>query len=787
MYRNGMNAILGDEMGLGKTLQTLSLLAYIKENDLEADPHIVICPLSVIAAWASEAAHWVPSLKVVRFHGTQAERERLKEMIKRGHEFDLFITTYESYKAEHKWMKTRRWDYCILDEGHRVKNAQSETTMALSGLGCAFRLILTGTPVHNNLVELWALLHWLYPTIFTVATEGLFQDAFDMTHGKYDVKHLESAQKLLEVIMIRRTKDAVELSVPPRVEMTVFIPFTEAQRYWTYKLLTRLSAADMREIFNTSLKTEDGDESQVNDTRKHFNVVNRIVLISIKEYARLMNLLIQLRMCCDHPYTILGAQPEPYELGEHIVNASSKMMVVDKLLKDVIPKGERVLIFSQWVSVLDLLEDFMQLRKYRFARLDGSTTRPRRALDIRLFQQEQSPYDVYLISTKAGGLGINLTKATHVVMFDGDWNPQNDLQAIARAHRIGQTKTVNVYRLICRGSAEDQMLDRIRRKLFLSVKLMSNGGPSADNNAAGMKKGELLSILRNGSSALEDQAAGMDFQQFKAASISDILLQSRRNQNAREAKLKKELDGENMDAGMEADVAEEEGRLLDGVAAVRCRLFEGRELTPRAIKSLAEQPPSSKKRARANRLVLVNGIETIVVSPSVITSMPPKAQKAPEFEHEEWCIYCQDGGELYTCATCPRVFHSACHGVPDDVAARSSRLQCPQHNCAVCYRSTANAGGMLFRCATCSHAFCEDCLPEGELDAIGDTIPQLAGLGYTNQSLAFYIRCNDCKVDPVIKYDEYENKYWEEEEEEEVAKKEEDEDGVVKVEDVDSD
>lgn len=194
----------------------------------------------------------------------------------------------------------------------------------------------------------------------------------------------------------------------------------------------------------------------------------------------------QLRKCCNHPYLLPNAEVEPFEVAEHIVAASSKLVLLDKLLSEIVPKGEKVLIFSGFTRMLDILEDFMQLRGHKCewrqassmsclfitstsdARLDGSTSRPRRALDIKLFQQKNSPYQCYLISARAGGLGINLTAATTVVLFDQDWNPQVDIQAISRAHRIGQTKTVQVYRLVCQDSVEEQALTRLRKKLYLS-------------------------------------------------------------------------------------------------------------------------------------------------------------------------------------------------------------------------------------------------------------------------------------------------------------------------------
>lgn len=175
---------------------------------------------------------------------------------------------------------------------------------------------------------------------------------------------------------------------------------------------------------------------------------------------------------CDHPYLLPNSEPDgDLTIDEHLVAASAKLVALDKLLADVIPKGERVLVFSGYTRMLDILEDFCALRSYKYARLDGSTSRPRRALDIRLFQQADSPYELYLISTRAGGLGINLTAATTVVLFDQDWNPQVDIQAIARAHRIGQTKTVKVYRLVTQGSVEEQAMTRLRKKLYLSCVL----------------------------------------------------------------------------------------------------------------------------------------------------------------------------------------------------------------------------------------------------------------------------------------------------------------------------
>ncbi|EMD31265.1 hypothetical protein CERSUDRAFT_145421 [Gelatoporia subvermispora B] len=724
MYNNGMNCILGDEMGLGKTLQTLSLFAYVHEHSKGShDPHLVICPLSVLPSWLSEAARWVPGLRTLRFHGQHSERARLKEGVRSGEiQFDICVTTYEAYVAEDSWFKAHRWTYCVLDEGHRIKNADTTVATKLQGLGSLFRLLLTGTPVQNNLVELWGLLHWLYPAVFTGASAARFRSAFDLGRGAYDLRLIKAAEALLATLMLRRTKAVVEASVPPREETTVWVPMTEAQRFWTYRLLTRMDAVDLESIFE-----------------KH-------------EWKKLMNLLMQLRKVCDHPYLLKDVGPEPFSLGEHIVASSSKLILLDKLLTDLLPKGERVLIFSL-NSMLDLLEDFMALRRIRYARLDGSTTRPRRALDIRLVRLRfpEEPYDVFLISTKAGGLGINLTKASTVIMFDSDWNPQNDLQAIARAHRIGQTKTVKVYRLICRGSVEDQMLDRIRRKLFLSVKVMcSDSAPGNDEKNSQLKMGELMDILRKGSSALSGVDNGLNLARFLNAPIAEILDESRDRDESRSAAVKQREGGSLGDADQKLvdDAEAEERKLLMGVAQVQSRLFEGKVINREAKNSeIAEEWRQLQKRSRTDRIIRVDGMEMIAdyMGPEVssVASKPVVKRQRKKFESEDWCIHCRDGGELVLCSSCPRVFHVRCNGLTKADLKRP-QLMCPQHNCVSCDRSTTDAGGMLYRCQTCPQAFCEDCLSPGDLDAVGETLPEFLLLGYGETASAYYIRCHDC-------------------------------------------
>ncbi|KAF5382406.1 hypothetical protein D9757_009814 [Collybiopsis confluens] len=440
---------------------------------------------------------------------------------------------------------------------------------------------------------------------------------------------------------------------------------------------------------------------------------------------------------------------------------------------------------TQWTRMLNVLEDMMCLRGIYYVRLDGSTPRARRSLDIELFQHEKS--------------SINLTKASTVIMADSDWNPQNDLQAIACAHRIGQTKTVKVYRLICGGSVEDQMLDRLRRKLFLSVKTMgadhlSSSGASAD---PAMGTSVLLDILRKGSSALMTDDY-MDLTKFIQAPISEILAMSKAREEARDVKLERTLSdgGVSGDSGSDArtrdllkEAEEEERRLLSGVARVSCRLFEGRMLErggvskagisgkKAEIRDIKEEWMNLRKRvSKEKKTVIVDGM-TFIMDPeedaASRTKRGPDKSKAvkEEKEWQELCIVCEDGGTVFMCNHCPRgkatiiaciakeilsnddiAFQASCRGLSHSEALKSTFLSCDQHAC----RGTTDAGGMLYRdydglfvgatitrCRTCPQAYCEDCLPE-PWEPLGETLPELELLNYRSSSSAYFINCADC-------------------------------------------
>lgn len=202
LHENGANGILGDEMGLGKTLTTLTLFAWLQQVKGVSGPHLVVCPLSVLSSWMTEIEKWLPSFKALRFHGQANERNRLLEKMHQEKP-DIVIATYESYKAEERRFKhSGNWQYLVLDEGHKVKNHKSAVSLSLQNISAKQRLLLTGTPLQNNLAELWSLLRWLYPMVFTPTTEAKFHQAFDLVHGTYDQQFMKSCQKLLELIMV---------------------------------------------------------------------------------------------------------------------------------------------------------------------------------------------------------------------------------------------------------------------------------------------------------------------------------------------------------------------------------------------------------------------------------------------------------------------------------------------------------------------------------------------------------------------------------------------------------
>lgn len=471
LFERGLNGILADEMGLGKTLQTISLLGFLRQYKGITGPHLVIVPKSTLGNWIREIKQWCPDIRAVKFHGdAEARKDQMDNLIQYG-KFDVVVTSYEMVSREKNHLLKFSWRYLIIDEAHRIKNENSLLSTVVRMFTTQARLLITGTPLQNNLHELWALLNFLLPDVFS--TSEVFQKWFssveaaegaeisDVDQQKEIVSQLHA---VLRPFLIRRLKHEVEHSLPPKKETVLF---------------TQLSNMQL-ELYRNLLKK---DVDAINGKGG-----NRV---------RLLNILMQLRKCCNHPYLFDGVEDRSLDpFGEHLITNSGKLSLLDRLLPRLKDGGHRVLIFSQMTRVLDILEDYCTMRSHKFCRIDGNTSGELRDQQIFDFNQEGSDIFIFLLSTRAGGLGINLATADTVVLYDSDWNAQCDLQAMDRAHRIGQRKPVNVYRLITDESVELRILRTAMAKLRLDTLVIQEGRLSAQKK--NLEREELLDMIRFG-------------------------------------------------------------------------------------------------------------------------------------------------------------------------------------------------------------------------------------------------------------------------------------------------
>ncbi|KAF0982857.1 hypothetical protein FDP41_010836 [Naegleria fowleri] len=460
LHDRGVNGILADEMGLGKTVQTLTWIAYLKFIRRIRGPHLVVVPKSVIPNWVNQAAQWCPSLSVLKFHGDRDTRKKLKETQLIGGKFEVLVTSYEIAIKEKAALNKFKWYSIIIDEAHRIKNENSILSQCVRVFDCQYRLLLTGTPLQNNLHELWSLLNFLLPEVFNSADD--FDTWFNLKEGQAETDIIEQLHKVLKPFMLRRLKTEVKTEIPPKKEIYVECGLSKLQKEWYRSILT-----------------------------KDLNAIKG------GEKVRLLNVVMQLRKCCNHPYLFDGAEPgPPYTLGDHLINNSGKMVLMDKLLKRLKEQGSRVLIFTQMTRVLDILEDYCYYKSYEYCRIDGQTSSEVREQYLDEFNKEGSTKFIFLLSTRAGGLGINLATADTVIIFDSDWNPQADLQAQDRCHRIGQKKPVNVYRLISKDSIEEKIYQRAVKKLYLDAVVIQQGRLAEQHNK--LSKTELMSMIKFG-------------------------------------------------------------------------------------------------------------------------------------------------------------------------------------------------------------------------------------------------------------------------------------------------
>ena len=492
LYNNNLNGILADEMGLGKTIQSISLITYLIEVKKNPGPYLVIVPLSTITNWSLEFEKWAPSLTTIIYKGTPNQRKTLQHQV-RGGNFDVLLTTYEYIIKDRSVLDKPEWAHMIIDEGHRMKNVQSKLSSTLQKYyRSRNRLILTGTPLQNNLPELWALLNFVLPKIFNSAKtfEDWFNTPFANTGSQERLELTEEEtlliirrlHKVLRPFLLRRLKKEVEKDLPDKVEKVVKCKLSGLQQ----------------QLYQQMLK---------------YNALFVGVSRSSKSGVRgLNNRIMQLRKICNHPFL--------FDEVENVVNpsrgnsdllyrVSGKFELLDRVLPKLKATGHRVLIFFQMTHVMDIMEDFLRMKGFKYMRLDGSTKTEDRTGMLKLFNDPDSDYFCFLLSTRAGGLGLNLQSADTVIIFDTDWNPHQDLQAQDRAHRIGQKNEVRILRLITSDSVEEAILERAMQKLDIDGKVIQ-AGKFDNKSTAEEQEAFLRRLLESEARKDDDDKAELD-------------------------------------------------------------------------------------------------------------------------------------------------------------------------------------------------------------------------------------------------------------------------------------
>ncbi|CAH1773358.1 unnamed protein product [Owenia fusiformis] len=574
LYENGVNGILADEMGLGKTIQCIATIASLTARRVEG-PYLVVAPLSTLPNWLSECKRFAPKLPVILYHGDKNSRTRLRKKINRRVKIGyagletcpIILTSYEVAMKDQKNIAHFPWKYLIVDEGHRIKNFECKLIQNLKMYRSTHRLLLTGTPLQNNLSELWSLLNFLLPEIFDDL--GSFQAWF------CDLEYLQSSEAAKEIVeeeerknvlammhqilkpfMLRRLKTDVCLAIPPKKEVIVYAPLTTLQQQFYRTTIDRTilnvienknkpetpvkvelnskgrpmrqsakKTVDYAAMMLTEKEKEGKDDDDIEqwakdmaesiskgiEENKSGKTKNTNAFLRIK----LQNIMMQLRKVCNHPYLLeypINPETNDFRIDEDLVKNCGKTLLLDKMLPVLKKKGHKVLIFSQMTMMLDILQDYCWLRKYKCQRLDGACNLESRQESIEEFNTDKESF-IFLLSTRAGGLGINLTAADTVIIYDSDWNPQCDLQAQDRCHRLGQEKPVVVYRVVTAKTIDQRIVERAAAKRKLEKMVISKGKfrsglqnfvPELDP----LKPEELLETLR--SADFESSFAGRE-------------------------------------------------------------------------------------------------------------------------------------------------------------------------------------------------------------------------------------------------------------------------------------
>jgi SWI/SNF-related matrix-associated actin-dependent regulator 1 of chromatin subfamily A len=522
-----LNGILADEMGLGKTLQTIAMFALLKEKNLCQGPHLVVVPSSTLTQWYNEIQHWCPTLKTVTYYGNLTERKEIRSQCKNYEEFDILLTTYQLVggKSDKKLFKNIPWHYLVLDEAQNIKNGSSLRFQTLFKIKAKNKLLLTGTPLQNNLQELWALLHFLMSDEFEKLKIENYTEVFrdfiknnnEGTKQKKRMKvteqdaYISKLKKILEPFLLRRLKREVSLDLSAKIHNKEVVTMTETQQslytqiymhsksVWNEKQHQKQMSRGIVKDGNKSLSLHNFLNNLLMQLRKVSNhplllrvyyddlmiqQIAQVLLSHDSAYKRdkLDDIIAELamysdwelhEMCTNKKETI--SQLVPFVLADtQVFNISGKMNKLKEILIQLKKENHRVLIFSQMTRMMNILSCMFDREQHTYVRLDGSTPVADRQVLIDKYNNDPKIF-IFLLSTRAGGLGINLSTADTVIFYDIAFNPQVDRQAEDRCHRLGQKKQVNVITLLTKDSCEEQIWEMAHEKKELNDIMLQEG------------------------------------------------------------------------------------------------------------------------------------------------------------------------------------------------------------------------------------------------------------------------------------------------------------------------
>ncbi|XP_028270808.1 SWI/SNF-related matrix-associated actin-dependent regulator of chromatin subfamily A containing DEAD/H box 1A [Parambassis ranga] len=483
LHEHNLSGILADEMGLGKTIQAISFLAQLYENGIKG-PHLITVPSSTLDNWVRELKLWCPKLEVLVYYGSMEERRYLKHDILTGDlDFSVIVTTYNlaiGNDSDRSLFRKLRLKYAVFDEGHMLKNMNTLRYKHLMAINAEHRLLLTGTPLQNNLLELMSLLNFIMPSMFSSSTSQLSRMFSMKSHeeqSRFERDRISQAKLIMKPFILRRVKSEVLSQLPAKQEKVEFCPMSEKQQALYQTLFRKLKAStngEKRELCNVMMQLRKMANHPLLHrqyyTTEKLKAMSKLMLKEpthfdadaalIQEDMEVMSDFELHRLC--QQYSSISS----YQLENDLLLDSGKFSHLTELLASLKNKGDRVVLFSQFTMMLDIVEVLLKHLKHRYVRLDGSTPIANRIVLIDEFNTDPDIF-VFLLSTRAGGLGINLTSANVVILHDIDCNPYNDKQAEDRCHRVGQTRTVQVIKLISKGSIEDCILQLSQKKLKL--------------------------------------------------------------------------------------------------------------------------------------------------------------------------------------------------------------------------------------------------------------------------------------------------------------------------------